>query len=159
DIFSFGLVLYEMLTGKRAFDGSSPASVIAAILEREAPSVAAVAPAAVDRGLRRCLAKDPDLRWQSASDLKTVLEWIGGGRTGGGSAQGLLAGKGRGRTGWVFAAALGALLLAIVLRWPVPAVVDLTRFTIYPPPKATFSPPASATVGVPQFALSPDGRS
>ena len=44
DIFSFGCVLYEMLTGKRAFDGSSPASVIAAILERPAPSVAEVAP-------------------------------------------------------------------------------------------------------------------
>src|SRR5690349_6264729 len=49
DIFTFGLVLYEMLTGKRAFDGSSPASVIAAILERPAPSVAGVAPAALDR--------------------------------------------------------------------------------------------------------------
>src|SRR5262245_36899715 len=76
DLFSFGLVLYEMLTGKRAFDGSSPASVIAAILEREAPSVASVAPAILDRVLRRCLAKDPELRWQSASDLKTQLEWI-----------------------------------------------------------------------------------
>src|SRR5262245_34557740 len=76
DIFSFGLVLYEALMGKRAFDGSSPASVIAAILEQQAPSVAGVAPAVVDRVLRRCLAKDPDLRWQSASDLKSELEWI-----------------------------------------------------------------------------------
>jgi len=50
DIFSFGLVLYEMLTGKRAFDGSSPASVIAAILERPAPSIGGVAPPALDRG-------------------------------------------------------------------------------------------------------------
>jgi serine/threonine protein kinase len=63
DIFSFGLVLYEMLTGKRAFDGSSPASVIAAILERPAPSIADVAPPALDRALRRCLEKDPDNRW------------------------------------------------------------------------------------------------
>src|SRR5579862_633444 len=68
DIFSFGLVLYEMLTGKRAFEGSSPASVIAAIMERPAPSVADVAPPALDRVLQRCLAKDPDDRWQNARD-------------------------------------------------------------------------------------------
>ena len=76
DIFSFGLVLYEMLTGKRAFEGSSPASVIAAIMERPAPSIANVAPPALDRLLQRCLAKDPDDRWQSAHDLKAELEWI-----------------------------------------------------------------------------------
>jgi len=76
DIFSFGLVLYEMPTGKRAFEGSSAASVIDAILEREAPSVADVAPQALDRTLRRCLEKDPENRWQSARDLKFELEWI-----------------------------------------------------------------------------------
>lgn len=76
DIFSFGLVLYEMLTGKHAFEGSSPASLIAAMLEREAPSVADVAPLALDRTLRRCLEKDPENRWQSARDLKAELEWI-----------------------------------------------------------------------------------
>ena len=74
DIFSFGVVLYEMLTGKLAFGGSSAASVIAAILEREAPSIAGVAPAALDRVLRRCLAKDSEQRWQSARDLKSALE-------------------------------------------------------------------------------------
>src|SRR5579864_9113047 len=76
DIFSFGLVLYEMLTGKRAFEGSSPASVIAAIMERPAPSIADVAPPALERILKRCLAKDPDERWQTARDLKSELEWI-----------------------------------------------------------------------------------
>jgi len=76
DIFSFGLVLYEMLTGKRAFDGSSPATVIAAIMERPAPSIGAVAPPALERVLKRCLEKDPENRWQSARDLKTELEWI-----------------------------------------------------------------------------------
>src|ERR1017187_9156311 len=76
DIFSFGLVLYEMLTGKRAFEGSSPASVIAAIMERPAPSVADVAPPALDRVQKKCLAKEPDERWQSARDLKDELEWI-----------------------------------------------------------------------------------
>lgn len=62
DLFSFGLLLYEMLTGTRAFDGSNPASVIAAILERDAPSVAGVAPPALDRVLQKCLTKDPDER-------------------------------------------------------------------------------------------------
>ena len=76
DIFSFGLVLYEMLTGKRAFEGSSPASVIAAIMERPAPSIAEIAPPALDRVLKVCLAKDPDERWQTARDLKRELEWI-----------------------------------------------------------------------------------
>jgi serine/threonine-protein kinase len=76
DIFSLGLVLYEMLTGKRAFDGSSPATVIAAIMERPAPSIGDVAPPALDRLLKRCLEKDPENRWQSARDLKIELEWI-----------------------------------------------------------------------------------
>ncbi len=75
DIFSFGLVLYEMITGKRAFDGSSPATVIAAIMERPAPSIGDVAPPALDRVLKKCLEKDPENRWQSARDLKTELEW------------------------------------------------------------------------------------
>lgn len=79
DIFAFGLVLYELLTGKRAFEGSSPASVIAAIMERPAPSIADVAPPALDRALRKCLEKDPDNRWQSARDLRSELEWIAAG--------------------------------------------------------------------------------
>lgn len=76
DIFSFGLVFYEMLTGRRAFDGSSAASVIAGIMERPAPSIADIAPPALDRVLKKCLAKDPDSRWQSVRDLKDELEWI-----------------------------------------------------------------------------------
>ncbi|MGI8961505.1 MAG: hypothetical protein ACR2IV_17445 [Bryobacteraceae bacterium] len=56
--------------------GASPASVIAAILEREAPSVSGVAPAALDHVLLRCLAKDRENRWQTARDLKAELEWI-----------------------------------------------------------------------------------
>ena len=76
DIFAFGCVFYEMLTGQRAFDGANAASVIAAILERPAPAVAALAPAVVDWVLRLCLAKDPGERWQSAHDLKVTLERI-----------------------------------------------------------------------------------
>lgn len=64
-----------MLTGKRAFDGSSAASVMAAILERPAPSVSEVAPPALDRVLKRCLEKDPE-NWRSARDLKAALELV-----------------------------------------------------------------------------------
>ena len=76
DIFAFGLVLYEMLTGRRAFDGASAASIIAAILERPAPSVLQVAPASLDRLIARCLAKDPEERWQSARDAQAALDLI-----------------------------------------------------------------------------------
>lgn len=63
DLFSFGAVLYEMATGKRAFDGKTTASVIAAVLERDPPPIANVqpmAPPALDRVVKMCLAKDPD---------------------------------------------------------------------------------------------------
>jgi Tol biopolymer transport system component/predicted Ser/Thr protein kinase len=79
DIFSFGLVLYEMLTGRRAFDGASPASVIAAIMERPAPSIAEIAPPALDRALKKCLAKDPNEPWQTVRDLRDELKWIASG--------------------------------------------------------------------------------
>ncbi len=77
DIFSFGLVFYGLLTGKRAFEGSTAASVMGAILERPAPSIIDIAPSALDRVLKRCLEKDPEKRWQSARDLKAALELVG----------------------------------------------------------------------------------
>jgi Tol biopolymer transport system component len=76
DIFSFGAVLYEMATGKRAFEGKSQASVIGNILRGEPPPVSAVqpgSPAPLDRIIKRCLAKDPEERWQSARDLGIEL--------------------------------------------------------------------------------------
>ncbi|HYT68744.1 MAG TPA: protein kinase [Vicinamibacterales bacterium] len=79
DIFSFGAMLYEMVTGKRAFQGSSQASVIAAILERDPPpmtTIVPVTPLALDRVVRKCLAKDRERRWQSAADLCDELTWI-----------------------------------------------------------------------------------
>ena len=79
DIFAFGAVVYEMLTGKKAFEGKSQASLIAAIMGSEPPSLAeldVMIPRSLDHLVRRCLAKDPDQRWQSATDLSAELTWI-----------------------------------------------------------------------------------
>jgi serine/threonine protein kinase len=73
DIFAFGCVLYELLSGQRAFDGSSQASVIAAILERQPAPLQLHPP--LDRVIAACLAKDPDVRFQTARDLKRALTW------------------------------------------------------------------------------------
>jgi eukaryotic-like serine/threonine-protein kinase len=147
DIFSFGLVLYEMLTGKRAFEGSSPASVIAAIMERPAPSIAEVAPPALDQVLQRCLQKDPENRWQSARDLKAGMEMAG-------LKPGSQAEARPKRTLWpavaaIFAIAAAALGFAAYRR--VPEEPRTIKFTLPPPDKQQFTalePPA----------VSPDGR-
>ena len=88
DLFSFGAVLYEMLTGKRAFGGDSTGLIRAAILERDPPPVSSLqplVPAAVDDIVQRCLAKNPDLRWQTAGDvireLKHISDSMGQART------------------------------------------------------------------------------
>jgi len=80
DTFSFGAVLYEMLTGQRAFQGKSQLSVASAILEKEpAPisSLKPMTPPALDHAIRRCLMKEPERRWQSAADLADELQWTG----------------------------------------------------------------------------------
>lgn len=79
DIFAFGTVLYEMVTGNKPFQGKSQASLIAAILTSEPPPIVNVqplTPLALDRVVRKCLAKDPDARWQTARDLHDELSWI-----------------------------------------------------------------------------------
>jgi eukaryotic-like serine/threonine-protein kinase len=79
DIFAFGVVLYEMLTRRRAFQGKSAASLIGAILKEQPPSVSLVeplTPARLDRIVQRCLAKDPDDRWQTVRDLRAELVWV-----------------------------------------------------------------------------------
>ncbi|HEY6989275.1 MAG TPA: protein kinase, partial [Bryobacteraceae bacterium] len=142
DIFSFGCVLYEMLSGVRAFSASSPAGVIAAILERE-PEPLPIAPA-LDRVLRACLAKDPERRFQTAIDLKRNLMWA--------MEAGTVATMPteKTRVPWILAgaAALTAIALAVFHfagRQPAPPE---TRVDIVTP--ATSSPAS--------FALSPDGR-
>jgi eukaryotic-like serine/threonine-protein kinase len=79
DLFAFGAVVYEMATGRRAFGGATPASVIAAILEREPEPLARLqplAPPALEHVVMRCLRKDPDDRWQTARDVAAELRWI-----------------------------------------------------------------------------------
>src|SRR6185436_12758663 len=78
DIFSFGSVLYEMITGKKAFAGKTQTNLVAAILERDPPPLTTVLPLTpplVDSIVRKCLAKTPDDRWQTASDLGSALRW------------------------------------------------------------------------------------
>jgi hypothetical protein len=79
DIFAFGTVIFEMLTGKKAFEADSNAGLMAAILEREPPPLSTLQPLAtpaLDRLVRTCLAKDPDDRWQTARDLLRELRWL-----------------------------------------------------------------------------------
>ncbi|HEY6345761.1 MAG TPA: protein kinase [Bryobacteraceae bacterium] len=79
DIFAFGLVLYELITGKRAFTGKSQASLIASILKEQPHALhdlQPLTPPGLERVLETCLEKDPDKRWQSARDAKHALDWI-----------------------------------------------------------------------------------
>jgi eukaryotic-like serine/threonine-protein kinase len=152
DIFSLGAVLYEMLTGKRAFEGKSRLSIASAILEKEpAPisSIKPVTPPALEHAIRRCLAKDPEERWQSARDLALELEWTAesGTQTGIPTPAGIQK-KGRLWLAWSMAALLGvvAVLTAVFYRGTRPsATLPVVRFEI-PLPAAGL------------FALSPNGR-
>jgi Tol biopolymer transport system component len=148
DLFSFGCVLYEMLTGKRAFEGESAASVIAAILERE-PAPIEVAPP-LERVIRTCLAKDPDQRFQNALDLKRDLAW---------AAEQPVAASPK-RRSWIPAAVAMIVLAAGAGGWTLsllrqrPADDPVIRFEI--------SPPEGSVVGGGiyggGFAISPDGQ-
>src|SRR6202030_3511582 len=79
DIFAFGLVLYELITGKPAFAGTSRARLVASILKeqpRPLHDLQPRTPIALERVVQTCLEKDPDKRWQSAREVKHALEWI-----------------------------------------------------------------------------------
>src|SRR5215475_10345600 len=107
DIFSLGAVLYEMVTGQRAFEGKSRLSVASAILEKEPSPITAVkplTPLGLDHVIRKCLSKAPDDRWQSARDLESELKWIMDSRalTGAGTAV-PREGVWRQRMSWVLA--------------------------------------------------------
>src|SRR6266851_7469168 len=82
DIFSFGAVLYEMVTGRRAFQGKSQLSVASAVLEKDPKPISTLQPLTpppLDRAIRVCLAKNPEDRWQTVRDLELELKWIADG--------------------------------------------------------------------------------
>jgi Tol biopolymer transport system component/tRNA A-37 threonylcarbamoyl transferase component Bud32 len=120
DIFSFGAVLYEMVTGKRAFEGKSQLSVASSILEKEPEPISTLRPMSrptLDRTIRKCLAKHPDERWQSASDLATQLSWIGDSSATATAIATTRAGQTHWRLfGWLLSGLL-ALLLIGVFAW------------------------------------------
>ena len=155
DIFSFGAVLYEMATGRKAFEGQSHAALISAILKDEpAPvsSVAPMTPPALDRVVKTCLAKDPEDRFQTAHDIRLQLQWIAEG----GSQVGLPAPvahrrKSRERLAWSLAAAAAAAaaILGVGFVRRAPARPHLVRFEIANPEGIT-------TIDAPR--ISPDGR-
>ena len=149
DLFAFGCVLYEMLTGRRAFEGESAASVIAAILEREVGPVTAAPP--LERVVWRALAKDPDQRFQTARDLKAALTWA--------MERGPAAAvKPLPRGQWTAAAALVIGILAggwAVARFRQPLADERTfRVQILPPEGGHFV----FGIDAGGIALSPDGR-
>jgi Tol biopolymer transport system component len=160
DIWAFGCLLYEMVTGKRAFEGKSHASLIASILEKQPAPVAEVqpmTPPALGRIVRTCLEKNPDDRFQTAHDLALQLEWI----EEGGSAAGLPAPvvAGRRRRERVTGAAAAVLLAAAagVAAWiakPAPAApaAVITRFSDVLPEDHKFT-----RGGRRLLAVSPDG--
>jgi Tol biopolymer transport system component len=164
DIFSLGAVLYEMVTGQRAFEGKSRLSVASAILEKEPAPITTIkplAPAALDHTIRSCLAKDPEDRWQTARDLSHELKWI----TEAGSQAGVPAVGGRNsravreRIAWGTAAVLlcglAALSAAYYLKKPATPVGMVVRSMINPPADNEF--PAFQNDWV-LPAFSPDGR-
>jgi Tol biopolymer transport system component len=138
DIFSLGAVLYEMVTGGRAFQGESQFSVASAILVKDPAPISTLqplTPPALDRTIRVCLAKDPDERWQSAGDLWKELRWIaeGGSQTGVPIAAAVRRAL-RPRVGWIFAtvfavvAATALLLAARSGRRPEPLAFRQLNF-------------------------------
>ncbi len=160
DIFSLGAVLYEMLTGKRAFDGKSQLSVASAILEKEPAAICSakpMTPAALEEAVRRCLAKDPEERWQTARDLNLELKWIA--QSGSQPARELATTPSNKKMWWFLAAVavLGSLIAGAAVGYlgrsePERRVV---RSAILPPVKSMFMENGTAYGAV---ALSPDGR-
>jgi eukaryotic-like serine/threonine-protein kinase len=165
DIFAFGAVVYEMATGKRAFEGKTQASLIAKILETDPPpifSLQPMTPPALDRVVRKCLAKEPEKRWQAASDVCDELKWIAAGGLQVAQAPTAPA-TGIGALGRrALNLGLGALLLGAAIAglavWnlkstPLDTPKPVSRFAITLPPGQQLA----GLENGPAVALSPDG--
>ena len=154
DIFAFGAVLYEMATGKRAFTGRSKASLIAAILEHEPVPISTLqpmVPAALDRLVRTCLAKDPDERWQTAHDVLLELKGIGEAGAQPGMATALRP-RPRERLAWslaTFAVLIAAIATTVALSLRERGSPRVLRFSVLLPKEVG---------SVLESAISPDGR-
>src|SRR5262245_12229400 len=121
DIFAFGTLVYEMATGRKAFTGESQASLIASILTAQPQPISisrveAGLPPALDHLVERCLAKNPDDRWQTARDLKLELDWIAGGsQTSRAAPVGKTSIRRRERLAWAVAVAVVAVAAAVAV--------------------------------------------
>ena len=162
DVFALGTLIYEMATGRKAFDGSSQASLIAAILTEQPPPLSsperAIDPRsplpALDHIVQRCLAKDPDERWQTARDVRLELEWISKGRPPTRSSTRRHALRPREAMAWGMAAlGLAASAWLTLGRDPEPAAAP-TRFVVSAPRGTTIGTAENRT----RIAISPDGR-
>lgn len=121
DIFSLGAVLYEMLTGQRAFEGKSQLSVASAILEKEPAPITTLQPMTpppLDHVVKKCLAKNPDERWQSAGDLASELKWISDSGT---QTLGALLPRARSKSretlAWLLVGGLAVALIVTLIWW------------------------------------------
>ncbi len=156
DIFSFGALLYELITGRAVFRGASRASIIGAIMAAEPPpmsSIQPLAPAALDRLVRECLAKDPDQRRQTAHDVLLDLKWIAESL----SAAAPVARRTRNIPLWI----AWALLAAFVLGIAVAATWWRTDHPVRIPAAFVVSLPQGFQVAgglSPTIAISPDSR-
>jgi eukaryotic-like serine/threonine-protein kinase len=138
DIFAFGAVFYEMLTGRRAFEGATPADTMSAILQAEISmpeSVTSVAPPMVEPIVLRCLEKDPAARFQSTDDLVFALKAVAGSSSTG-HALATAEARSQRRFSWLWPAVAAASLVAAAASFalrpspPVPARLPVVAFDI-----------------------------
>jgi Tol biopolymer transport system component len=161
DIFALGAVLYEIATGRKAFTGSSQASLISAIMTREPEPISTIqpmTPPALDRVVRTCLAKDPEDRWQSAGDVAKELKWIAeAGSQAGAPAVVVSRRKNRERLAWLVAATAIVLAGALALaNARVPrAGTSRTWSFLLPPEKSGFEVTGDSCASL---TVSPDGH-